>query len=121
MTDSQNRAPKDFLQLAADAAAQLQHDCDGLPEMEFLTWLRIALKREAMVSIAYDRSFVADQLRKWQRDRGIHGDVVSAVQTAISNVWVQEETHQRYFALILESVYEQQSLRAWIRKELEHI
>lgn len=121
MTDAAKGSPKNFIRLAADAAAELKSQCEGQPEMEFLAWLRIALNREAMVSVVYDPAFVGQQLTSWQLDRGIPDAVVSAVQNAISGVWAQEEMHQRYFAVMLKSIYRQKTLRQRLLKESEHI
>jgi hypothetical protein len=48
----------DFTEIAEDAATKLAEKYSGNPELEFVTWLQIALEREAMVTKAYDDEFV---------------------------------------------------------------
>jgi len=119
MMGATNDGPKDFIQLAADAAAGLAKEYDGQPEMEFLAWLRIALEREAMVSAAYSSTFVDGQLARWQHDLGVPRDIVSAVRTAIESVWAQETAHQQLFKAVLFSVYRERTLLGRLRNELK--
>jgi hypothetical protein len=71
---------KNFIDLAAEAADKLKDEYTNEPELEFLAWLKIALQREAMVSQAYDASFIDSHLEVWHRDRVIPVNVVAAIR-----------------------------------------
>lgn len=94
----------DFTEIAEDAATKLAEKYSGNPELEFVTWLQIALEREAMVTKAYDDEFVDEQLAAWQRAHKIRENIAKAIRKALMNVWAQEKAHQAYFEAFLEEV-----------------
>jgi len=95
---------KNFIELAAEAAEKLAQEYSNEPELEFLTWLNIALQREAMVSQAYDATFIDSQLEKWRSDRAIPEAVIHSIRRALMGVWAQESAHRGYFAAVLKEV-----------------
>ncbi len=101
---------KNFIQLAADAAATLRRDHQHEPQVELLLWLHIAQRREAMVSQVYDPGFVWSQLSRWQEEHDVPDDVVAAAQRALAGVWAQEAAHQAYFTAILNSAFGHEQL-----------
>lgn len=103
---------KNFIDLATEAAEALANEYSGEPELEFLTWLTIALQREAMVSKAYSATFIVSQLQRWRRDRLIPAKVVAVLRRAFMGVWAQELAHQSYFAAFLKEVRPPRTLMA---------
>jgi hypothetical protein len=95
---------KNFIEIAADAAKELEEEYADKPEMEFIAWLFIALQRESMVSVAYDDSFVEGQLVEWQKEYGLSQKVIDAVRRALRGVWSQEKAHQSYFNAMLSGI-----------------
>jgi hypothetical protein len=93
-----------FIEIAAKAAVKLAQKYSGKPELEFVSWLQIALEREAMVTKTYDDEFVGDQLASWQQQQKIPESIIKAIRKALMNVWAQEKSHQAYFEAFLEEV-----------------
>lgn len=112
---------KSFIDLAAEAAEDLKTEYANEPELEFLSWLRIALEREAMVSEAYDADFVDDQLSAWKYEHGIPVDVIAVIRRSLMGVWTQEEAHHSYFAALLREVNPPKELRERIRIRLDRV
>lgn len=112
---------KDFIEIAADAAKELEEEYAGKPEMEFITWLFIALQRESMVSVAYDDSFVEGQLVGWQKEHGLSEKVIEAVHRALRGVWSQEMAHQSYFESMLSGIDPPEKLLQRISNKLSAI
>jgi hypothetical protein len=109
---------KTFIELAAEAAENLAQEYSREPELEFLTWVNIALQREAMVSQAYDASFVDSQLEKWRSDRAIPEADIRSIRQALMGVWAQESAHRKYFAALLKAVGLPRTFRERIRTRL---
>jgi hypothetical protein len=112
---------KDFVDLAKEAAGHLEETYANEPELEFLAWLRIALQREAMVSQAYDATFVDSHLEVWSHDRGIPPDVIAVIRRALMGVWAQETAHQAYFAAVLGEVNPPKTLIGRIEVQIEEM
>jgi hypothetical protein len=95
---------KNFIEIAADAAKELEEEYADKPEVEFIAWLFIALQRESMVAVAYDDSFVEGQLVEWQKEYGLSQKVIDAIRRALRGVWSQEKAHQSYFKAMLSGI-----------------
>jgi hypothetical protein len=88
----------------ADAAAtQLAHRYAGDPEAEFLAWLQVALRREAMVSEAYDDHFVRSHIRMLKK-RGLSRPVAEIIRRSLASAWTQEIGHKYFLAAVLKRV-----------------
>lgn len=79
---------RDTRALAGDYAARFQGDPDG----ELRAWLRIAVRREAMVSSVYAE---ADRINRLPKPRGLAGDVA---WDALTLIWQQEVVHTELIA-----------------------
>jgi hypothetical protein len=112
---------KTFIELAAEAAEKLAEEYSNQPELEFLAWVNIALQREAMVSQAYDATFIDSQLEKWSSDRAIPAAVIHSIRRALMGVWAQESAHREYFAAVLKEVNPPKTLLGRIRTRLREV
>jgi hypothetical protein len=112
---------KDFTEIAADAAHELQRVYTDRPDLELVAWLQIALQREAMVSEAYDNAFVSKQLAVWKKDFNIDQEVINVVARTLTGVWAQENGHQGYFKALLRGINPSDTLMERIRNELVSI
>jgi hypothetical protein len=112
---------KNFIDLAKEAAAKLAEEFKNEPLLEFLAWLEIALQREAMVSEAYDASFVDSHLDAWRLKHSIPTETIDAIRRALMSVWAQESAHKSYFSAVLEEVSPAASLFGRIRTRTERV
>lgn len=95
---------KDFKEIAEDAATKLRADSKNEDMTEFLAWLDVALKREAMVSVVYRADRVKKHLDAWAEDFQVADPVKKIIMTALLGVWAQEEAHQSYFSTMLRGI-----------------
>jgi hypothetical protein len=95
---------KNFIEIAADAAEELEEKSDGKPETEFIAWMRIALQREAMVTVMYQDKRVKAQLDAWAKEKKVPASVVDVILRALVAVWAQESGHQAYFQAMLKAI-----------------
>src|SRR5882762_10437579 len=112
---------RNFIEIAAEAARELEEEYAGKPEMEFIAWLHIALQREAMVSEAYGDSYVEGQLAEWAAEFDIDESVIKVIRLALAAVWTQESAHQSYFRAMLEGINPSQPLVDGIGNKLKEI
>ena len=87
---------KDFIELAAESARELEAAYSDKPKLELIAWLQIALQRESMVATAYDNTYVEGQLDGWQEQYNLDQMVIDVVD-AHSRVYGQENAHQDIF------------------------
>jgi hypothetical protein len=95
---------KDFREIAEDAAKKLRADSKNDDMTEFLAWLDVALKREAMVSVVYRDERVEKHLDAWAEEFKVAEPVKKIIMTALLGVWAQEEAHQSYFKTMLRGI-----------------
>ncbi|HXA85564.1 MAG TPA: hypothetical protein VNZ47_10830 [Candidatus Dormibacteraeota bacterium] len=92
-----------IVDFAAAAAEELKSRFADEPQSEFLAWLQLALRREAMVTVAYDDHYIRKQIRTLE-DRGVPVQVTQIVHRALASAWAQEEGHQHYLKAVLDAV-----------------
>jgi hypothetical protein len=95
---------KNFREIAEDAAKKLRADSKNDDMAEFLAWLDVALKREAMVSVIYRDDRVKKHLDAWAEEFKVAEPVKEIIMTALLDVWAQEEAHQSYFKTMLRGI-----------------
>lgn len=95
---------KNFREIAEDAANKLRADSKNDDMAEFLAWLDVALKREAMVSAVYRDDRVQEHLDAWAEEFNVAEPVKEVIMTALLDVWAQEEAHQSYFKTMLRGI-----------------
>jgi hypothetical protein len=78
---------KDFIELAAESARELEAAYSDKPKLELIAWLQIALQRESMVATAYDNTYVEGQLDGWQEQYNLDQMVIDVVRRALTGVW----------------------------------
>jgi hypothetical protein len=109
---------KNFIELAAEAAHELEQESEGNKETEFLAWLHVALQRESMVAVAYQKDRVKAQLNAWAEEKSISTEVVDIVLRAFIHVWAQERGHQKYFETVLQGIDPPEEFMAKIEQML---
>ena len=95
---------KDFIELAAESARELEAAYSDKPKLELIAWLQIALQRESMVATAYDNTYVEGQLDGWQEQYNLDQMVIDVVRRALTGVWAQENAHQGYFRAMMKCI-----------------
>src|ERR1700738_4198547 len=109
---------KNFIELAAEAARELEQDSEGNKETEFIAWLHVALQRESMVAVAYQKDRVKAQLDAWAEEKSISTEVVEIVLLALVSGWGQENGHKKYFETILKGIDPPEEFMAKIEQML---
>jgi hypothetical protein len=92
-----------IVDFASTAAADLASKFANEPEGEFIVWLQLALRREAMVAVAYDDHYIKARIQQLE-DRGVPENVTEAIRIALASAWAQEKGHQHYLSAVLEAV-----------------
>src|ERR1700678_659951 len=100
-----------IVDFAAMAASELESRFEHEPQGEFLAWLQLALRREAMVTVAYGDQYIRKQLKSLA-DRGLTTETVEIIHRALNSVWAQETGHQQYLASVLAVVNPPESFSA---------
>jgi rubrerythrin len=109
-----------ILEFANMAAERIERSYQGDRSSEFLVWLQIALRREAMVTSAYDPQYLQNQCVSLGRI-GYSPAILREIRGALSSAWSQEEGHRSYLSAILNSVCPPESFWGKFEKKMAEI